>query len=387
MKDSCSGRGWVLRVVVAAAAALFSLIFVEAVLRLLDWPQDDPVWEPCRETAFRFAPNLDYRHMSPEFDVRFQTNSLGLRDDEVGAKRGNRILVLGDSHSCGYGVERPHLFADLLQDRLQVEVVNAGVGGFDIIHQVHYFRSEGRKLQPDLVVYALYLNNDLTGNRQWQSGPAGQLERRDGKPALESRGTAKLVCLAKRCVVLRRLVHAIRGRHDLPEANPGRRYLSLCADPLDNAAQEDLAMAGDLLCELRDEVEASGAQFVVASFPLRSVVEAQRPEEFHASGAGGDSHDLLRPIGRVADILREARIDHISLTEALREQRKRVDQPLYYRSDGHLNAAGHRCLAGALAPRLAERFEGIAGKLKTQGTRCPQAGPVRCLAAAFKTTK
>ena len=355
MKDDRSGRGLFLRVMVAMAAASLSLIFVEAALRAIDWPPEDPVWEPCRETAFRFAANLNYRHMSPEFDVRFQTNRLGLRDDEVQAKRGFRVLVLGDSHTCGYGVERPRLFADLLEDRLHVEVINAGVGGFEIIHQLHFFRSQGRRLQPDLVVYALYLNNDLTGNREWRSGPAGELERRDGKPALETRGTAKLVCLIKRVVPLRRLAHSLRRRwSEPPEANPSGRCLSLCADPLDHDSREDLEMARDLLCQLHDEVAASGAELVVASFPLKSAVEAARPEAYRAGeGNQGNHCDLLRPVDRVAAILHEAGIPHIALTEVLREQRWRLGIPLYYRADGHLNAAGHRCIADALTPCLA----------------------------------
>ena len=44
--------------------------------------------------------------MSAEYDVEFATNRLGLRNDEVGPKRGFRVLLLGDSFTCGYGVRR-----------------------------------------------------------------------------------------------------------------------------------------------------------------------------------------------------------------------------------------------------------------------------------------
>ncbi len=98
-RRTCFAR--LMRVALAAASAAVALLAAEAVLRTLDWPPEDPVWMTCRETAFQFAPNLNYRHMSTEFDVEFRTNRLGLRDDEIGPKRGYRILLLGDSCTCG----------------------------------------------------------------------------------------------------------------------------------------------------------------------------------------------------------------------------------------------------------------------------------------------
>lgn len=348
------GRRRFAKLALAATATLFSLILVEFSLRVFDWPREDPVWTTCHETAFKFAPNLKYRHMSPEFEVAFQTNSLGLRDDEVGPKHGYRILLLGDSYTCGYGVEREELFADLLQRRLDVEVVNAGVGGFEIVHQLQFFRAQGRQLQPDLVVYALYLNNDLTGNGDWESSGDGGLRRRDGKPALETHGTAKLACLAKSFVPARRVVHALRRRYgNLPAALPGERYLGLCADPRGAAAESDYATSLELLRQLRDEVRAAGAELLVVSFPLRAVVEEDCPEHYRPPGSADSvCYDLLRPVSDFAEMLESAGIDHVALTDWLRASRKRLGVPLYFPNDGHLNPTGHRCLAEGLVGRL-----------------------------------
>ncbi|NUQ62537.1 MAG: SGNH/GDSL hydrolase family protein [Pirellulales bacterium] len=295
--------------------------------------------------------------MSPEFDVVFRTNSQGLRDDEIGPKRGYRILLLGDSYTCGYGVERPRLFADLLEKELHAEVVNAGVGGFEIIHQLHYFRTRAREFHPDLVIYALYLNNDLTGNRSWESSTDGSLRRRDGKPILKTKGTAKLICLVKSFVPARKAAHALRRRIGRqPPALPGERYLALCTSPLGKEAREDYRTSLELLRQLRDEVQSSGAEFLVVSFPLRAVVEDRRPECYRPPDSPADAcYDLLRPVARFSEMIESAGIAHIGLTESLRAARQRLAAPLYFLADGHLNAAGHRCLADALASELASR--------------------------------
>ncbi len=351
-------RTLTVRLSLAAASTAISLVLVEACLRALDWPPEDPVWARSRETAFQFAPNLRYRHMSTEFDVAFQTNSEGLRDEEIGDKRGYRILLLGDSYTCGYGVQRQELFADLLERRLHVEVVNAGVGGFEIVHQLHYFRTRGRELRPDLVLYAFYLNNDLTGNRAWESCADGTLRRRDRRPSLDEHGTPKLACLAKSFAPLRRVVHALR-RHScqLPPAMPGEHYLALCANPPGEQASRDYQTALQLIAELRDEVQAAGAEFLVASFPLRAVVEEDGPEHYYPPGSpDGASYNLLRPVTHFTAMLESAGIRHLALTEWLRSSRQKLRVPLYFHNDGHLNPLGHRCLADGLETALRARL-------------------------------
>jgi hypothetical protein len=358
-------RVWA-KLALAAVSTLLTLALVEGLLRLGGWPPEDPVWTTCHETAFRFAPNLGYRHMSSEYDVEFHTNRLGLRSDEIGPKRGFRVLLLGDSYTCGYGVERPQIFADRLRERLHVDLVNAGVGGFEIIHQLHYFRASGRKLKPDLVVYALYLNNDLTNNRLWESTADGGLRRVDGQSPLVQRGTPKLVCLLKRSVPLRRLFHALDGRFEHRKIElPGGEYLGLCADPLGQTAEEDYRVADELLQQLRDEVKASGAEFMVMSIPLRAAVEEPSATAYQPDKKADVKYDLLRPVRIVSDLLQKAGIEHVSLTNALRQDRQRLKTPLYFPLDGHLNALGHRCVADHACPALEAKI------------RAMQAGPQR----------
>lgn len=99
-------------------------------------------------------------------------NSKGLRDKEYGYEKKsdtNRILVLGDSFSWGYGVSNEEIFTEVLERTLAkctspVEVINSGVSGWGTDQEYLFLISEGYRYSPDLIVLALYLANDLENN-------------------------------------------------------------------------------------------------------------------------------------------------------------------------------------------------------------------------------
>ena len=146
-------------------STLLALALCEAALRVADYPRAD--WSPWIRTAVTgtaYAPHLSQRWTTSEFDISYGTNAEGMRDDEIGPKRGYRVLLLGDSFAAGYGVEREQQFADLLERELGVEVVNAATGGWELEHQYYYVRERARALQPDLILYAMFLGNDILRN-------------------------------------------------------------------------------------------------------------------------------------------------------------------------------------------------------------------------------
>lgn len=118
---------------------------------------------------------------------RVVLNSRGLRrnsdiayDKPVGEKR---VLVLGDSVAFGWGVNQGETFSELMEPLLQNrtaenwKVLNSGVNGYNSEQEAKYFRIEGSRYSPDIVIL-IYVPNDvepsiptLHSKTGWPSSP------------------------------------------------------------------------------------------------------------------------------------------------------------------------------------------------------------------------
>ncbi len=94
-----------------------------------------------------------------------ETNDLGLRGPLYrGPSQGRRVLILGDSFSDGLEVSNDELFSTVLgRLRPDLEVVNAGVGGYGTVQELLLLRRLELVVRPDLCVLMVYVN-DLTDN-------------------------------------------------------------------------------------------------------------------------------------------------------------------------------------------------------------------------------
>jgi len=102
-------------------------------------------------------------------DVRI--NSQGLRDREFTLEKPPgvyRILMLGDSTTFGWGVAADETASKVLERQLNAarlpgydrfEVLNSGVGNYDTVQEVTYYKTLGRDFHPDLVVLVYFIND------------------------------------------------------------------------------------------------------------------------------------------------------------------------------------------------------------------------------------
>ncbi len=334
------------------AALSVALVVCELALQLADFPPATfSPWVRDPDTAYRYASSLHTRmQRTGEFDVAFETNRAGFRDDEIRPKRGPRILLLGDSFASGYGVERGEMFADLLEKRLGTEVVNAAVGGYEIVHQVRFFDARGKLLEPDWVLYAMYVGNDLSRNDEWTVDDNGHLVSPTRSFPLRRKHEIKLIALVRQAIYR-------RAERERDEWRPFADYLALAARNPSPEAASDLRDAERWLSELRAAVRATGAGFTVALIPYRTIVDPDARARFAASVPNFEElYDLDLPVQRALEMCRRLGIDTIDLTPVLRAHYERGGEPLYYPVDGHLNSAGHRLVAQALSDALRARL-------------------------------
>lgn len=169
---------------IAGLFVIAGLLFHQGWLSLeggrLNWHQP-PLYlqEPGHEITghrYLYDETLGWRNIpnwrATTFDHPLSINAKGLRDTDHSyekPKGTKRILVLGDSYAWGYGVADDEVFAAVLESRLTEqdlpwEVINTGVSGWGTDQQLLYLQNEGIKYNPDVVLLAFFIGNDIDNN-------------------------------------------------------------------------------------------------------------------------------------------------------------------------------------------------------------------------------
>ena len=116
-----------------------------------------------------YDPELTYllrptpsRFKNREFDTTLAGNSAGLRDDEASLERPD-LIVTGDSFAFGWGVERHSTFAQVLERRTGLKVLNAAMSSYGTARQMILL--ERLDLSTARAVVIQYFMNDYRENR------------------------------------------------------------------------------------------------------------------------------------------------------------------------------------------------------------------------------
>lgn len=301
------------------------------------------MYVPDETAGFRLSPNFKGRIEYGAAVTEFTTNSLGLRDDEIGPKtpERERILILGDSFVWGWGVSQGEEWVSELERLLDeergsgsVECINGGVNAYGTEAQLALLERLGPEISPDLVLVAFF-TNDFTDNLL---GATGVYTVKDGY--LFDRFTQKHF----QENVLERTSHLYRlAKRGYGEAR--RRLLKL--PPSTRAVREfseaDFAEGKRLsekhLLAIRDWCASHGARFgVVWLHADVYVLPREEPDvpiqsELQAS-------------------LAAANVPSIDLLPILRRESSRAG--LFIPGDGHFTIRGNKVAARAVERWLLE---------------------------------
>lgn len=120
------------------------------------------------------TPDMEGEFRRGDVKIHEKMNSKGLRDNEYRyekPEKTKRILILGDSFTEGYDVEFENIFVEILERKLNAaytnatglkyEVINAGTGGYSTDQEYLYYKTEGYKYHPDIVILMTYAANDI----------------------------------------------------------------------------------------------------------------------------------------------------------------------------------------------------------------------------------
>ncbi len=99
-----------------------------------------------------------------EFATEYRVNALGVRDDEE-SLQAPEVVVLGDSHAMGWGVEQNETFAQLLEQSTGKRVLNAAVSSYGTVREMRLLDRIDVSRMRYLIVQ--YCGNDLAENEQF----------------------------------------------------------------------------------------------------------------------------------------------------------------------------------------------------------------------------
>jgi N-acetylglucosaminyldiphosphoundecaprenol N-acetyl-beta-D-mannosaminyltransferase len=259
----------------------------------------------------------------PEFRTDVRINSQGLRAEQVyGPKPAGvrRVLAVGDSFTMGYSVQHGQTWARRLEELLgpAYEVLNAGVPGYSTWQEIAYLEEEGLGLEPDMVLLAFFMGNDLADN----AGPELPVKLQEGK-LVAAREPDGLLPRAVRFWLARHshLYHLVwPAQRALRGKSPGNR------DPYPEAGWQ--ATAG-LLDRAKRLCRDRQAELFILLIPDRPAYRAN--PEAHAA------HQ------RMGGVCRDAGVKFLDLSPAL------SGEGFYYPQDGHWTASGNEAAARAIA--------------------------------------
>ncbi|HEY9421885.1 MAG TPA: GDSL-type esterase/lipase family protein, partial [Thermoanaerobaculia bacterium] len=161
------------RLILLGVSAAVSLLIAEFAIRLV---RPQPVlivsrglYAPDPPRRYRLQPGFQGTITNRvEYDTPVSINKAGLRGPEVEPEQPGtfRVLALGDSFTFGVGAREEEAYPARLQEILRsrgigAQVLNAGAPGFGVPDAVAWYQRWGRPLNPDAIVLAVFVGNDL----------------------------------------------------------------------------------------------------------------------------------------------------------------------------------------------------------------------------------
>ena len=353
------GKGLLLTGFVVFGAVL-ALAAVEAYLRYGATPHYQDEMDPGlivydRHLGWAMAPYWTGRHRHTDFDVAYNTNARGFRGRF--GQQGRKVAYVGDSFTFGLGVEDEETFVSLLQspDR---STWNLGVIGYSTDQEALLIERKVLEWQPDEIVLAVYLGNDLFDNER-----AFPLQGRNAKPffrlereELHLENTPVPLAVKPPVGGGQQLLAFVMG-DSLPPPGRLRRLRTfgsieaLLGDrhrpgksEFDRRFTPTLALYDAILQRIK-----RGAEDVPVTVVLiggRSYVEQPESDSarYQAYFLEKLSEETAPKPYRTVDVATPLRADY-----------QRTGRRLYFPNDGHLNVDGHRQIADVLRPILAGR--------------------------------
>lgn len=346
--------------------------------------------------GWRKRPGARASYRRRDFTTDIQINSHGLRDREreyeAASPETFRIVTLGDSFLEAYQVP----FEDAVTQRLErslstgcdVEVINGGTAGYGLAQEYLFYREQGSRYGPKIVVLFFYYNDILYTVRPQQLGipkplivfdgdaprvanyPVPTWEAPEPSPVrpIEFHGSAAFAWLADRLEQGRPKLYnrlselglwpPIRKHRIAEEFLVFRKKPGPASRPAFRVSSQEVEAAWErterILARLAVEVRQDGARLLTVYIPARMEIrDSDWDYTVLRYGLNEKRWDRDRVRHELNGIGERHNFPVLDLTAALRARQGLVEGP-YFLNDSHWNSQGHEVAATEIRLKLLE---------------------------------
>jgi len=323
---------------------LLMLLAVEAIFRVFnieDFQDDALIQDDYLGHAVR--PNLDITIQNADkMKVNVKTigyMGIGLRDDMI---VNPYVIAIGDSHTFGLAVNESDIWVNILEKKLDNEILNMGIGSYGLVQEERMIEKYALQLKPEIIL--------------WQFSPNDYLESYRFENRNLNFTWHNLKQFAINNIAIAKFVWSKLGaiKHDAAVVEYNEHNLSFVFEPYSFLNQADVneeirigeQFGKEAIIRVKGLTDANGIKLIMILIPSK--------EEIYFNLTDNYQMKLMRKF------CVELGLECIDTTEEFSRQAKTYKQ-LYFRKDAHLNPLGNRVVADVL-------YEAITGQLSKKAT-------------------
>jgi lysophospholipase L1-like esterase len=366
------------RLALLAGTVLAALALLEIAARLFT-NTEPPLTEKDALLGQRYVRDFQGQVFIPEAErkVALRFNHVGFRGPDRPFEKPagvRRVAILGDSLIASAGVDEEQTLVAQLEQTLnraqsgvKWEVLNFGVPGSCPGQELVQYRNLVARFQPDLVICAFFVGNDLSDNcRRLSNNPRIYFD-------LDSEGHLQQAPFSANKATLSLLLNrwsrfyvwqkdAVNGlRHLWSEAagqlEPGQWIY--CSEPAGDV-EYAWKLSEELVREFQREATRRGSQFLLVMIPSCEQIYADNFQVLRSrAGKQAATFDADYPDRRLGKLCSREGIPLLTFTAEFRAAAPHASSHLpaewlYLKGYGHLNERGNTIAAERLYQHLAE---------------------------------
>ncbi len=347
--------------------------------------QDDPIYDHS------YTPNCHSRFTTFEWDTEVKINAEGFRDDEILPKEqfDLRILMLGDSMTWGYGVEKEETFSEVLQQKMKAkgvkaDVINAGATSYSPTLEYLLLKNKGLSYEPEVVILNLDMSDiqdDYFREKAAEFDQEGNIIRVSGIKEqttllykIRNKMKTNRFIADKISLIDSRFSTQIKEetQNTIPQGDPKTDRYAILRDMPVQDEEENWNRTFHYISLINELCKENDITFILTLYPYGVQVS---PDEWslgrHLFGFREGAVQSDAPQQKVKKYAEENGIIYVEMLEQFQESET---FPLYFPYDGHINREGHKLAANVLFSSLVE--EGIV-ELPAQAEYPPNPFPIK----------